>query len=63
MSKIPYGSLGEIPPVEVKCPADAFENEIRKIGVVWACEWFGYSSDSEFTRETIKTLLERSGIE
>lgn len=63
MTKIHYGGAGEIPPVEVKCPADAFENDIRKIGVVWAAEWWGYSSDSEFTRETIKLLLERSGIE
>ena len=39
MTKIPYGGAGEIPPVEVKCRADEFENEIRKIGVVWAAEW------------------------
>jgi hypothetical protein len=63
MTKIPYGSHGEIPPVEVKCKADDFENCIREFGVVNACEWFGYSSDSEFTKETIKLLLERSGIE
>ena len=62
MTKIPYGSPGEIPPAEVKCRADDFENEIRKIGVVWAAEWWGYSSDSEFTKETIEILLERSGI-
>ncbi len=58
-----YGKKNEIPPVEVTCPVDAFENQIRAIGVVCACEWFGHDSDSDFTKETIKTLCERSGIE
>ena len=40
MTKIPYGSPGDIPPVEVKCKADEFENYIREFGVVNACEWF-----------------------
>lgn len=39
MTKIPYGSPGEIPPVEVKCKANEFENYIREFGVVNACEW------------------------
>lgn len=30
MTKIPYGSPGDIPPVEVKCKADEFENYIRE---------------------------------
>lgn len=63
MTKIPYGNPGDIPPVEEYCKADEFENYIREFGVVNACEWFGYSSDSEFTKETIELLLERSGIE
>ncbi len=63
MTKILYGSPGEIPPVEVKCKADEFENYIREFGVVNACEWFNHSSNSEFTKETIELLLERSGLE
>lgn len=57
-----YGGKNEIPPCEVKCPADVFENQIREIGVEFACEWFGHNADSEFTKETISTLCERSGI-
>jgi hypothetical protein len=57
-----YGGKDEIPQCEVKCPADIFENEIRTIGVEFACEWFGHNADSDFTKETIKTLCERSGI-
>lgn len=60
MTKIPYGGPNEIPPVEVRCPNDEFENMIRKYGVVNACEWFGHSSDSEFTKQVIGWLLERS---
>jgi len=58
-----YGNANEIPPCEVKCKADIFENAIREIGVAFACEWFGYSADSEFTKETIRVLCERSGID
>ena len=54
--------MTEIPPCEVKCRADIFENAIRAIGVEFACEWFGHEADSEFTKETIKVLCERSGI-
>lgn len=45
--------------VEELTPNDVFENSIRKYGIVAACEWFGYSKDSEFTKETIKVLNER----
>ena len=48
-----YGNKNEIPPCEVNCPADIFENAIREIGVVFACEWFGYHADSDFTKEII----------
>lgn len=61
--KIKFGGAGEIPPVEVKDEFDEFENHIRKIGVVSACEWFGYEPSSDFTDETIKILCLRSGIE
>ena len=54
--------MTEIPPCEVKCRADIFENAIRAIGVEFACKWFGHEADSEFTKETIKVLCERSGI-
>ena len=40
--------------------ADAFENAIRRIGVVAACEWFGHAPNSEFTKETERVLRERS---
>ena len=57
-----YGNKGEIPPVNVRCEADIFENELRRIGVEYACEWFGHNVDSDFTKETIRVLCERSGI-
>lgn len=63
MTKIPCGSPNEIPQVGVACPNDEFESVLRRFGVVNACEWFGWDSDSEFTRETIEYLLQRSGIE
>tara|TARA_Y100000310_G_C20177862_1_gene576694 strand:- start:100 stop:267 length:168 start_codon:yes stop_codon:yes gene_type:complete len=47
-----------IPHGEVKCPMDVFENAIRDIGVEAACEWFG--CDSDFTKEAINILTERS---
>lgn len=43
-------------------PMDLFENAIREVGVVAACEWFGYSADSDFTKETALVLDERSAI-
>jgi len=58
-----YGNENEIPPCEVKCRADIFENSIRYIGVEFACEWFGHAADSGFTREAIRTLCDRSGID
>ncbi|MDN7894527.1 hypothetical protein QZM93_38665 [Burkholderia cepacia] len=60
MSAIKNGGAGEIPLVPENTTGDAFENAIRSFGVVAACEWFGYAPDSEFTRITIATLLERS---
>ena len=56
-----YGGENEIPPCEVRCKADVFENAIRAIGVEFACEWFGYDVDSKFTSETTRILCERSG--
>lgn len=44
---------------EGRTPMECFEDEIMKIGVVAACEWFGHSEDSEFTAETIEILRER----
>lgn len=58
-----YGNGNEIPPCKVRCPADIFENAIRAIGAEAACEWFGHSCDSDFTKSTIKILRERSSIE
>lgn len=60
MNKILFGGPCEIPLVPVRCKNDEWENMIRTYGVVNACEWFGYSPDSEFTKETIKILMERS---
>jgi|GEM_PF-2619982 len=56
-----YGKAGAILSIEPRCLADEFENEIRKHGVIFCCEWFGHSKYSDFTKETIKILLERSG--
>jgi len=47
-------------PVRENVPSDVWENAIRKYGIIAACEWFGYPSDSEFTKYTIKVLAERS---
>ena len=55
------GGKNEIPACEVACPADVFENAIREIGVVFACEWFGHKENSDFTKQAIKMLYERSG--
>jgi hypothetical protein len=60
MEKIEFGSAGEIDQVDEKCPMDAFENHIRRIGVVAACEWFDHDRNSDFTMETIRVLKERS---
>lgn len=62
MSRIPHGGPGDIPPVDERVPADAFENVIRAFGVVAACEWFGHAPDSEFTASTIRELRIRSGV-
>ena len=61
--KIPFGSPGEIPEVEVKVGIDEIENFFRKWGVVSMCEYFGHAPDSEFTQETINHLLESSAKE
>lgn len=58
-----FTKANEIPPVNVKCDADKFENMIREFGVVFCCEWFGYAHDSYFTKDTIRVLCERSGVE
>lgn len=60
MAAIKHGGPGEIAPVPVVVPADAWENTIRAYGVVNACEWFDHHPDSEFTAETISILRERS---
>ncbi|MBU9635464.1 hypothetical protein C6Q07_11050 [Burkholderia multivorans] len=60
MSAIKNGGAGEIQRVPENTTGDAFENAIRTFGVVAACEWFGHASDSEFTRDTIATLMERT---
>lgn len=59
MAKLKDGGPGDLPPVVVTCPNDEFENAIRKIGVVNACEWFGHAPDSEFTADTVTTLRAR----
>ena len=59
MSRIKDGGPGDFPPVPVNCPADEWDNAIRKFGIVGACEWFGHAPDSEFTAETIRCLRAR----
>lgn len=46
--------------VPERVPMDRFENAIREVGVVAACEWFGHAPGSEFTRETMLILAERA---
>jgi hypothetical protein len=46
--------------VEERTPVDRFENAIRELGVVAACEWFGHAPDSEFTKDTARVLNERT---
>lgn len=46
--------------VPERVPMDRFENAIREIGVVAACEWFDYAADSDFTKATFAVLAERS---
>ena len=48
--------------VPERVPMDRFENAIRTVGVVAACEWFGHRPDSEFTKETIRVLNERAAL-
>lgn len=60
MTTIKFGGPNEIPLVNEKCPMDIFENQIRRIGVVTACEWFGHESDSRFTKDTIRFLRLKS---
>ncbi len=62
MHRIPHGGPGEIAPVDEKTTGDRFENAIRAVGAVTACEWFGHAPDSEFTADTIRELRLRSGI-
>ena len=57
-----FGGKGEIKHCKVECPCDVFENSIRDVGVEFACHWFGHDNDSDFTKETILALCERSGI-
>lgn len=52
-------SADELLLADEKTPMDAFENAIRKVGVVAACEWFGHAADSEFTKTTQRVLRER----
>ena len=56
----PLGKAKAIPYAIEHCPMDEFENAIRKVGVVAACEWFGHQADSDFTEGAIATLVERS---
>lgn len=62
MKKLSYGYANEIPAIKERCENDVFENAIRRIGVIAACEWFGHRPDSEFTIETIRVLKARSKV-
>lgn len=61
MSEIKNGGAGDIQLVPENTPIDVFENAIRTIGVVAACEWFGYAPDSDFTRIAIAMLIIKAG--
>jgi hypothetical protein len=60
--RVAYGAAGAIPLVDETTTGNVFENAIRRIGAVAACEWFGHAPDSEFTRETIRVLQQRAGV-
>ena len=53
-------SPGALPPVPVRCPADAFDNAVRLHGIGFCCEWFGHAYDGEFAQETLRVLQERA---
>lgn len=64
---LPCGKAREVTDAEIDAlpehtPMDRFENAIREVGVVAACEWFGHSADSKFTKLTIRVLDERAAI-
>lgn len=59
---IDNGGPGDIPLAKELTAADEFENAIRKFGVVNACEWFGYESASQFTKDTLEFLLRKGGV-
>jgi len=54
---------GAIPQVEVATGCDEFENVIRKLGVGFACEWFGHDRDGNFAKETVNELCINTGLE
>ncbi len=58
-----YGKANEIPPVNASCANDVFENAIKAFGVEQACEWFGYSADSDFTQKTAAWLCYQSNVD
>lgn len=51
---------GKLERVVERTTGDRFENAVREFGVVNACEWFGHAADSEFTKETVRLLIERA---
>lgn len=57
------GKPNDIRPCTIRCGADNFENAIREFGVENAAEWFGHHAESDFVKETIEILRERSGLE
>jgi hypothetical protein len=57
-----YKAGNTIPQVDVNCGCDEFENLIRKLGVAFACEYFGHDYDSDFANETVEMLCKESGI-
>ena len=58
-----WGKPGAIKPVEIECGMDVFDNAVREFGVTNSCEWFGHEMTSDFQRETIEVLCERSGVD
>ena len=53
---------GDIAPVRIECEMDRFENMVREMGVGICCEWFGHDMDSEFTKNTMECLVERTRV-
>lgn len=57
-----YFKPNAIPQCEVKCDVDKLENAIKKVGIGFTCEYFGYSSDGPMAKELVNAMCINAGI-